>query len=120
MLKLKSKYLIILVVALFVFLENNGAILELLGKIIIISMVCLPAFSLLFYGLVVPNSIVAGYGPFLIMVVVSCFFPAMFLRWRLPEQIKVLTKYWPLICFMMGCSFFIMENIVGLFHFISV
>lgn len=105
MLKLKPKYLIILVIVLFVFLGSNDTMLKLLGEMVV-SIVFLPAFSVFFFGLVIPNSIVAGQGPFLIMVVVSCFFPAMLLRWCLPERIKVITKYWPLICFMMGCSIF--------------
>lgn len=65
----------------------------------------LPACGLLFFSLAIPNSIIAGGGLFLLSVVAGCFIPAFLLRWRIPEQVKIITKYWPFICFCVGMSY---------------
>lgn len=78
---------------------------DLLEKIIM-PILYLPISTILFFCLVIPNSIAAGGGPYLFLIITGCFLPALLLRWRIPEQVKIITKYWPLICFMMGCSLF--------------
>ena len=72
---------------------------------ILMPILMLPMYAILFFGLEIPNSIAAGGGLFLLSVVAGCFIPAFVLRRRIPEQVKIITKYWPLICFLMGMSY---------------
>lgn len=65
----------------------------------------LPLFSVLFFGLVIPNSLIAGGGPFMLCVFLFCFVPAFLLRWHIPAQAKHFTKCWPVICFLLGISY---------------
>ncbi len=72
---------------------------------VMLPILMLPVYGILIFGLVIPNSIAAGGGLLLLSVLAGCFIPAFVMRWRIPEQVKIITKYWPLICFLVGMSY---------------
>ena len=74
-------------------------------ELVMLPILMLPVYGILIFGLVIPNSIAAGGGLLLLSVLAGCFIPAFVMRWRIPEQVKIVTKYWPLICFLVGMSY---------------
>lgn len=65
---------------------------------------CYVVFPLL-VGWIVCIGRVATGELYLLFVMMACFLPSFLLRWRLPNQIKTMLYFWPVICFMMGLAY---------------